>query len=438
MKARLVTTVILFTFVIGSPNSALAQTSNRDKSDSKDKKLAERIKSFEAHFDGPDHLSGVLLIARGDKVILHKAYGKAHVGLGVANDVHTRIGIASITKMMTNLLLMQLIGEGKFALDTPIAKWLPDFPKGDKITIGLLTRHRAGIPHRVTTAAEECLPLSSQDIVDRAAKAPLLFEPGTDFSYSSTGYSVLARCMELATGETYAHLIKTRVFEPAGMQDSFDSPPGGEIRRHASYYVPGREQLWPAPKKDFAFLVGAGSIISTAEDLWRYVQALRANKLGVPFDALAKNGRIAWTGASGGCFAFVDTHPDDRLTCIWLGNSWGGCASALRSALPALCRGDKTDPPERPELVSTPSEAELAEYLGRYKTGFGAWYESRITNAELWLADSMVLAIGKDTFWYPPMNSSLVFVRDGKGKVVAVECRNAASVERWPRDAGRS
>jgi len=424
---------VLTAFPASQEGSAVRAPSDGGTADGE--ALARGIERFESHFDAANRLSGVLLVARGEQVILHRAYGLA--AEGVPNRLDTRIPIASITKIMTSLVLTQLLAEAKLEVDAPIARWLPDFPRADAITVGHLARHRAGIRHRVTTPEEELRPLSTQDIVERAARSPLLFEPGSESSYSSAGYTVLVRCMELASGQPYARLLRERIFDPAGMQDSFEPLPGGPRTGLAQSFVPGRGELLPAAPKDLCFLAGAGSVVSTAGDMWRFLQAFRAGKLVAPFSAYAPDGRVAWTGASNGCFAFVDAHPEDDLVCIWLGNSWGGCAGALRGALPALARGEETVPPARPPLVDTPSPGALAAYVGSYESRPGATYDVEVRGSELWMADSMLLAIGVDRFWQQPWHAEVAFVREGDA-VVALERRDAQPPPRWPRVAGGS
>jgi CubicO group peptidase (beta-lactamase class C family) len=78
--------------------------------------LAERVAAFDACFDAANRLSGVLIVARGDEVVLHRAYGWAHIGLGVRNELGMRIGVASINKTFTAIALARLVAEGKLAI----------------------------------------------------------------------------------------------------------------------------------------------------------------------------------------------------------------------------------------------------------------------------------------------------------------------------------
>ncbi|MGE3172519.1 MAG: serine hydrolase [Planctomycetota bacterium] len=394
--------------------------------------LEARIAAFDAGFDDANRLSGVLLIARGDQVVLHRAYGLAHRELGVTNTVDTRFCIASIEKPLTAIVLAKLLGEGLLRADAPARSLVPELAPHD-FTIEHLARHRAGLPHRVTTSVEEAMPWTAQQVAERAAAVPLLFAPGSESSYSSAGFTVLARCIERAADADYAELLRSRVFEPAGMQRSVEPQPGRGVEGAATSYVPGRGELWPAPPKDLAFLRGAGSTFSTAGDLLRLVQALRSGRLGVPFAQFARDGRLGWTGATNGWFAFVDVHPEHDLTCIWVGNTWGGCPGQLRAVLPRLCGGEDVVPAPRPALAATPPIAALRACAGEYRSRPGATTVAAERGGALWFADSMLLPIGDDRFWHQPWHCELAFARDENGAVVAVERRGDGEAARWPR-----
>lgn len=426
--------VVAATALVASPAALSQQAAPEQAASAASVDFADRIDAFDRRYDEANRLSGVLLIARGDEIVHERAYGLAHAGLDLPNTTELRFCIASITKIFTTVTLNQMLQEGLLGAEDPVSKYIPDFPRGESIKIVDLARHRAGLPHRVTTAAEECLPLSAADVAAMIDEEDFVSEPGAASSYSSAGYTVLARCMEVASGKPFGELLRERIFEPAGMRDAIDPAPGRLIPRAAAGYVPGRGELWPAPPKDPAFLAGAGSVYATAADLWSFVQAMRADELGVPFSAYAQDGRVSWTGASNGYFAYIDTHPDDELTCIWVGNSWGGCAGALRSALPALWRGEEAPPPaDAPALTATAGPDELAACVGEYEVRPGATHTVRVLGGELWLADSMILACGDDRWWHQPWQCELRFVRNDDGEVTALEQHIGGGVNTWPR-----
>lgn len=100
--------------------------------------------------------SGVVLASENGKVIYEKAFGVANADYKIPNQLNTRIGIASITKYMTGVILNRLIETKQVALADPLNKYIPDFPNGDKITIEMLARHRSGIPWPLQTERWQC------------------------------------------------------------------------------------------------------------------------------------------------------------------------------------------------------------------------------------------------------------------------------------------
>lgn len=134
--------------------------------------LCPAIDSYLQPFLERGDLSGNLLVARGATIICERSFGMANYELGVPVTVETRFNIASVSKPMTVVALIHLIVEGKLTLDDPLAKWIPEFPRGDEITIGHLARHRSGIPHRVTEYADETVPHSAADIVNSHRRNP--------------------------------------------------------------------------------------------------------------------------------------------------------------------------------------------------------------------------------------------------------------------------
>ncbi|MCA9753824.1 MAG: beta-lactamase family protein, partial [Gemmatimonadetes bacterium] len=197
-----------------------------------DPALAARVDAYVAPFVDARHLSGSLLIARGQDVLLERSWGWADAEHRIPNGPDTPTGIASVTKPMTIALVCRLAEEGLLAPEDTISRWIPDFPRGNEITVSHLLNHRACIPHRVTTPQEETIPRTAADMVELVKQAGLLpLEPGEKSVYSSAGFSVLARVVELASGRSYDDALQHYLCEPAGMEhtghhDSRDLVPG--------------------------------------------------------------------------------------------------------------------------------------------------------------------------------------------------------------------
>lgn len=401
-----------------------------------DSALLQRIERFQAGFDQGNRLSGVLLVARDDQVVLRQAFGWADPVAGVPMTVTTPVPVASITKVFTRAMTVQLVREGRLGLNDRLSKFIPDFPRGDSITVLHLLSHRAGIPHRVTDPGVESRRMQPADLVALAATRGLVFSPGSQSSYSTAGYSVLARVLEVAGGRPFHALLRERLFDPAGMRQSFDladpSPPPPP-HHAAGSFLPSHGRLVPAPDKHLSYLVGGGSSVSTADDLLAFVLALRDGRIpGVRLSDLEPRGTARWLGASNGYFAWVDVQPAERLITIWVGNSWGGAGSALLDALPALLRGEQPAAPITPPRGAAPSAAQRAEYVGFYRTRPGAAYEIS-DDGELRLEGNILVPTGRDLFWLPSTSRPVRFVRDETGRVVSLEEGAGAAARTLPR-----
>jgi CubicO group peptidase (beta-lactamase class C family) len=152
-----------------------------------DEVLAEAIDAWAAPLVEAGLISGRLLVALGDDVLVERSFGLANRELGVPITETTRFCIASVTKPLTIALAARLIEREALALDDPLEKWLPGFENGARITVDHLLNHRAGIPHRVTTPAEETEPRDAAWVAEqsscadyRLASRKLGFRRGSD------------------------------------------------------------------------------------------------------------------------------------------------------------------------------------------------------------------------------------------------------------------
>jgi CubicO group peptidase (beta-lactamase class C family) len=243
--------------------------------------LLIRVDSLAAGEANAGLLSGVLLISRGDRVVLQRAYGFASWELQAPVTTETRFGIGSITKVMTEMVVEMLTAEGRLDLDAPASRYLGSFPAGPKggvVTIRHLVDHRSGVPHRVTTGMEEMLPLRPADIVDRVRARGLVFEPGAQELYSSAGFSSLARVIEVIESKPFDAVLGDRIFRPASMSATGETGQQLMPQRALPHRLApgaGAVVVASAQYKNLGFLTGAGSLYATAEDLLRFSRALR-------------------------------------------------------------------------------------------------------------------------------------------------------------------
>lgn len=224
--------------------------------------------------------AGVVLVARGDRVLFEKGYGMANAELGVANTPNTAFRIASISKTFTAAAIVRLAERGVVRYTDPLAKYLPGYPNGERITIQQLLLHASGVANpsyeRIATSR-----VSLAELIDQFKDKPLLFEPGSQSRYSNAGYILLAAVVERASGMSYADFIRTTITEPLGLAATRPDPQEGFVSQRASGYVPG-----PPPNGlanvawyDMSPFVGSGSLLSTVHDLHRWARAVHREEL---------------------------------------------------------------------------------------------------------------------------------------------------------------
>ncbi len=275
--------------------------------------LSSRIDAYLQPFIDAGHLSGYLLVARGDETAYERGFGRADYELDVAVGPETRFCVASVNKPMTIVVALRLIEEGKLRLEDPVGKWLPGFPRGETMTVDHLLNHRAGIPHRLVTDEQKSRAWTAAELVEEASKAELAFEPGADNSYSSGGYSVLVRILELAGGKSYEELLREYLFTPAGMTQTAPGfhEPLMPNRARSYFFGPGGI-LVNAPPRDLSHLIGAGAAYSTARDLLAMMRAILDGRLGATARAeLVDEDGLDWNGLTHGFRAFADYHQTD-------------------------------------------------------------------------------------------------------------------------------
>lgn len=182
--------------------------------------------------------------------------------------------------------------------------------------------------------------VSEQAAATLPVRLPLDFTPGTRSSYSSGGYEVLARVLELASGREYAALLRERILDPLGMAHSGHEDSREIALGRADAYVPGPNGIENAPLQDFSALVVAGSVWSTARNLRRFVDALCSGRLGEgPRQSWARGGRLDFNGRTGGFKVWAVWDSTSRFEAIFLSNLATGASDQLKRDILYLAAG---------------------------------------------------------------------------------------------------
>ncbi|WP_276207513.1 serine hydrolase domain-containing protein [Wenzhouxiangella sp. XN201] len=189
-----------------------------------------------------------------------------------------RFNINSMGKMFTAILIMQLVEEGKLALDDPLSRHLPQFehPRAGEVSIHMLLSHRSGIPDYFMIQLRGAIPMEADraSILRTIAGMKLDFEPGTMFHYSNTGYVLLGMLIESKYGKPFGEVLDEKIFHPLGMEDTvFDFDVFGD--RVPKYYTQdGQVRDTPLP-----FFIGDGGQTSSLRDMHRFMLSLGSEQL---------------------------------------------------------------------------------------------------------------------------------------------------------------
>jgi CubicO group peptidase (beta-lactamase class C family) len=404
-----------------------------------DSDLAERIDAYVAPLVEAGHLSGTLLVARKGNVVFEESWGLADAEHSVPNQPDTRIGIASVTKPMTIALVCRLAEEGKLMPDDTLARWIDDFPRGDEITVSHLLNHRACIPHRVTTPEQETVPRTAADMVELAKEKGLLpHEPGEKSIYSSAGFSVLARIVELASGMTYNEALQHYLCEPAGMERTGHYDSRELVKDRARGYFRGAGGMVNTPLQDLSFLVGAGSVISTPQDLHRMIRAVVDGRLGeVVSPALMREHGMSWNGVTNGFRAFAEYDKDDDTEIIFTGNLLTGAADHLQRDISRIVTGESVDPPQPPRPALADVDPEIYRSAeGRYTNDAGKEFPARVSDGQLWFGQWPLLAVSSTELFCMQDYARVELKIDADGTVTGLDWIRPDGTYGWTRDPG--
>jgi len=401
--------------------------------------LEQRIDRYLQPYLDIGHLSGSLLVSRGGEILYEKSFDLANREHGLPNTAQARFCVGSINKPMTVVILARLVEAEKLALTDKLAKFLPEFPRADEITVGHLLNHSAGIPHRVTEALDETRPQTPATMVELAARKELLFEPGTDSVYSSSGFAVLARVLELAGGKPYPVMLSEHVLRPAGMADTSDVGTRAILEHRASSYIFDTDGLLNAAPTDVSYLVGAGSVYSTPRDLLAMQRALLAGKFG----ELAQRwlvrdaGDLRWNGVAYGFRAFADYDATSGISVVLAVNVTSGAADRIRGAVPKIVAGEDVPTPPPINAVAADVDSKvLKSYEGAYELRPGTRFELRVVDGRVRMNDWLLIPTSSTTLFSPQDYAEIEVVLDESGNVTRLDWKTGGQTYPMPKVGG--
>ncbi len=216
-------------------------------------------------------------VAVDGKIVYSEGFGYSDLEQRVPVWPTTKFRIASISKPLTAVGLMELVQAGKVDLDAPVQKYVPTFPdKGAVITVRRIAGHLGGIRHYKD---DEFLIQKHYGSVLKGLKIfqddPLVSPPGTKFNYSSYGFNLVSAVIEAASGENFLSYMQSHVFTPLGLVHTTADQNTQIVEQRSRFYdIPKDGPIENAPYVDNSYKWAGGGFLSTAEDLTRFGSAV--------------------------------------------------------------------------------------------------------------------------------------------------------------------
>jgi CubicO group peptidase (beta-lactamase class C family) len=325
--------------------------------ESQSKPVTPDIQALDSYINGELKAKGlvglsVALMIDG-KVVLAKGYGRSDLDNGAAVGPETPFAIGSITKQFTCACILKLAEAGKLSVDDKVAKYYPGLTRAGDITILDLMNHVSGYPdyYPLDFVDRRMLKeIASDELIREYAGGKLDFEPGTQYSYSNTGFVILGRVVEKVSGQPFGKFLTEQVLRPLGLNHTFYEPDPNQAGLARGYTTFALSEPEAAVSEAKGWIATAGAVYSTGSDLAAWDLALVTGKALNPSSyALMTtprqltDGRISFYG----CGLSISFRPDRKVLAhngaVAGFYALNACVPSTKSAVVVLSNFDSYD-----------------------------------------------------------------------------------------------
>ncbi|MEI6577320.1 MAG: serine hydrolase [Bacteroidota bacterium] len=392
-----------------------------------------------------------VLIAQNGDIIFQKGFGYADTEKKIPVTPDTKFKIGSISKQFTAVAILKLQEEGKIKVEDKLSKYIPDFPRGNEVSIYQLLTHTSGIhDYNSTPNFDMSKPVNPQALVDIIKKLPFDFNPGERYLYNNSAYFILGYLVSQLSGKTLSDYLSETFFKPLGMKNTGLYVSNIVLNNEAQGYSMNGETVNKADFQEMSWTLGVGSIYSTTKDLYQWNEAIFNGKvlsnatLKTAFTQtiLKSGGRVdygfGWFlsanrglnfiqhsgGVSGFC-GYLERQPENKLTVCVLLNSLPTPESSNPiingQAISVFVLQNKMEKQER-YVGKIVSETLLKKYVGRYNYGQGMAMLVTLKDKQLLaqmtaLEASPLTPISENEFYFKARNARIKFVTDSSSIV---------------------
>jgi CubicO group peptidase (beta-lactamase class C family) len=363
---------------------------------------SSRLSSVARRFHEVTRFSGAVLVMQGEKVLLCEGYGLSDREHGIECSSTTKFRLASVTKQFTATAVLRLVQDEKIELQAPISKYLPELNPAiaSRVTVHQLLSHTSGLIRDVETLGDKDMGdhLTIAEMLGLIGGSELQTEPEADYSYSNTGYVLLAAVIEKVTGKSYGQAMTDLFFDPLEMKNTGHEMAGRLLPGRARGYSLLPDGAVNAPYEDKSYVTGAGSLYSTVDDLGMWIRAVKKHAVLSPkmterlFTAYTPQYGYGWVpfeyqtraekgvlekfqgwGHDGACPGFltqISLYPEQNISVIFLSNSQPAPIPTLLEQLANVLLGNEVSYPLEPVADAIFREAlgcGVAAAVGRWQ-----------------------------------------------------------------------
>ncbi len=369
--------------------------------------VTSKVDALFASFNKTDSPGCVVVVVKNGEVVYKKGFGMANLDYDIPITSTSVFDIASVSKQFTGMAIAMLVEEGKIALTDDIRKYIPSLPDfGKKVTVRNLVDHTSGIRDWAAMmgyAGRDFEDVSTYEEILRMAEhqRELNFAPGEEYTYSNTGYVLLAKIVEVVTKQKFADWTHANIFKPLGMNNTHFHDDHQQIvkNRAVSYYKDDSGKV--KMLTDNLTALGSSSLFTTADDLTKWLLNLENGTVGGPrvLALMRKSGvlnngkptnyafglasgdyhglaRENHTGGWEGFRTILAHFPEQKFGVIILSNLASFNPSDMANQVTDIYLEDqfkdKKTSPDKPSVTAIPKEVKIAPtafdaYIGSYQ-----------------------------------------------------------------------
>lgn len=405
--------------------------------------------NFYSSLKGKEAPGVAVLVAKEGKIIYRKGFGYADIKNKILIDPDTKFRIGSVTKQFTAAAILKLQENNLLSVNDKLSKFIPDFPRGDEVTIHHLVTHTSGInsytgkPYFLDRVTKT---ISPDSLINLIKKDPYDFNPGERFLYNNSGYFLLGYIIGKVSGKTYADYLKESFFDHLGMKNTGVHYSGIKLEQEAKGYGGNSASYQEALNWDMSWAGGAGNLYSTVDDLLKWNEALHGGKVlneksmeAAVTPVTLKNGDkeqygyglglskyrgMDIIGHSGGLHGFITQlayYPKEKITVAMFSNTAEPEVNFDPNKVVEAFLWNKMNKQES-YIESKVKPKNLQLYAGRYDlsdigvmmiTTEGERIYSQISGQSKF----EIFPMADDEFFWKVVEAKVTFVRDAKGEI---------------------